>query len=121
MPLRPASFLVLLTALAACSLEVDAPASPIPGATTVNVAIGDFLYQPDTVMIGRGSTVVWTNTGPSPHTTTSDSLIWDSKAIAVAGPGSVGRYGRQFPSAGTFAYHCDLHPTDMAGTVIVTP
>ncbi len=121
MSLRPASPLVLATALAACSLEVDAPGSPIPGATTVNVAIGDFLYQPDTVRIVRGSSIVWTNTGQTPHTTTSDSLYWDSKAIPVAGPGNISRYARQFQSVGTFPYHCDLHPTDMAGRVIVTP
>ncbi|MGH7675206.1 MAG: cupredoxin domain-containing protein [Gemmatimonadales bacterium] len=121
MLLRHTSFIALLAALPACSLEVDAPDSPIPGSTTVNVAIGDFLYQPDTVTIARGSSVVWTNTGPSPHTTTSDSSYWDSKAMAVAGPGSVGRFARQFQSVGTFPYHCDLHPADMNGTVIVTP
>jgi len=121
MPLRPASLLVLLTALAACSLEVDAPDSPLPGATTVNVAIGDFLYNPDTIRIVRGASVVWTNTGLTPHTTTSDSLYWDSTAIPPPGTGAVNRYAGQFQSVGTFPYHCDLHPADMAGTVIVTP
>jgi plastocyanin len=115
------AYLAALGLLAACSLEVDAPDSPLDGATTVNVAIGDFLYQPDTVRITRGASVVWTNTGLTSHTTTSDSLYWDSMAIPPPGSGSVNRYARQFQSAGTFPYHCDFHPVDMKGTVVVTP
>ncbi len=111
----------LIALLAACSLDVDAPDNPIPGATTVNVAIGDFFYNPDTIQLARGGSVVWTNNGFEPHTTTSDALYWDSKAIPSPGTGAINRYARQFQSVGTFPYHCELHPADMAGVVIVTP
>ncbi|MGH7673791.1 MAG: cupredoxin domain-containing protein [Gemmatimonadales bacterium] len=121
MPVRYTSFIALLAALPACSLEVDAPNSPIPGSTTANIGVGDFAFLPESVAIQRGSTVVWTNQGPSTHTSTSDSGYWDSGVIGVAGPGAVGRYARQFQSVGTFTYHCTFHEVEMKATIVVTP
>jgi plastocyanin len=60
-----------------------------------------------------GTTVTWTNTDSTSHTTTSDAIGWNSGIVAR---------GRQFSfafqTAGTFPYHCDIHP-GMVGTVVV--
>ncbi|OGC85619.1 MAG: hypothetical protein A2142_02030 [candidate division Zixibacteria bacterium RBG_16_48_11] len=83
-------------------------------ATVVNVSIVNFSFSPDTVTVDPGDTVRWTHNGTFLHTTTSNTLIWDS------GPMSNGNvFQWQFNSAGSFPYHCDFHPLSMNGTVIV--
>lgn len=37
------------------------------GPSTVNVAIGDFFFSPQNVIVGVGGQVTWTNNGPSQH------------------------------------------------------
>ena len=105
---------------------------PPPGSVSVNIQ--DFSFSPAAVTIKAGTTVHWANRGPSAHTTTSDNGTWDSGSLA--GPSaSGGAYGGNgspggsfdftFTQAGTFSYHCSLHPPstfpNFTGTVIVTP
>jgi len=96
-----------------------------PGYTpdTVTVAVGgafvliaDDFFAPDTVTIPAGNYVTWFNAGPSLHTTTSDTGIWNSGNIAVGN-----NYPRFFSVPGTYPYHCQIHGVTMSGTVIVTP
>jgi plastocyanin len=93
---------------------------------TVNgavVNIGDNFFQPvggtqgGAVTIKAGQTVLWKNTGTVPHTSTSDTGVWNSGNLAAA----TGTYIRTFSAAGTFPYHCTIHGVAMAGTVVVTP
>lgn len=86
----------------------------VPGQTT-RVTIMDFMFMPQTITIHVGQTVMWQNNGPSMHTSTSDTGIWNSGTIGVGGT-----YSRTFNSTGTFPYHCAIHPM-MHGTVIVIP
>ena len=60
-----------------------------------------------------GTTVTWTNTDAVAHTSTSDLPGWNSGVVA---PG--GQFSFAFQTAGTFAYHCTIHP-GMVGTVVV--
>ena len=80
---------------------------------TKKVQIVDFAFSPKTITISKGTRVKWTNTGSMDHTSTSNTGIWDSGTIA---PG--GSFSRVFRKAGTFAYHCAIHPS-MKGKVIV--
>jgi plastocyanin len=89
-----------------------APAGAAP--VGARVTIKNFLFNPATVSIARGTKVVWVNKGPSSHTTTSDTGLWDSGTMAVGV-----KFSRTFRKAGTFTYHCNIHPT-MTGTVSVT-
>ncbi len=96
-----------------------------PGYTsdTVTVSVGgayviiadNFFFQ-NTVTIKVNNYVTWFNGGPSLHTTTSDTGVWDSNNIAVGNT-----FSHYFNTAGTFPYHCKIHGLSMAGTVIVTP
>jgi len=97
------------------------------GSAFASVTIQDLSFSPSTVTISAGTTVTWTNNGPSAHTATSDSGLWNSGQLsgpsggdAYGGGGSGGNYRHTFASAGTFTYHCANH-TQMTGTITVTP
>ncbi len=88
------------------------PTSP----TTVNVSIisnGSFAFSPQTLNITVGTIVIWKNNTTAPHTVSSDNGAFDSATIS---PG--GTFSFKFTQAGTFAYHCMIHPF-MTATVIV--
>ena len=96
-----------------------APA-PTPGGVASSVVIpagaetlGNRAYSPDNLSVAAGSTVTWTNTDAIAHTSTSDGRTWNSQTIL---PG--GTFSFTFQNAGTFTYHCTIHP-GMIGTVVV--
>lgn len=99
------------------------PTSPPPAndpSTSSSVAIptgaeslGNRAYMPDELNVTTGTTVTWMNTDRTSHTSTSDESGWNSGTIA---PG--GRFTFTFQNAGTFRYHCTIHP-GMVGTVVV--
>jgi len=80
------------------------------------VSIPGFSFDPPTLTIDQGDIVTWTNNHTVPHTTTSDDgTEWDSGTMA---PGATFSY--TFTSAGSFPYHCTIHPM-MMGTITVEP
>ena len=70
-------------------------------------------YAPSPISIAAGDTLTWTNNDVTAHTSTGDDGSWNSGSIA---PGA--SFSKTFPSAGTFVYHCTIHP-GMVGTVTV--
>jgi plastocyanin len=72
-------------------------------------------FSPNPIRITAGSTVTWTNTTAPTHTSTSDAGAWNTGNIASGGTSSA----VAFPTAGTFTYHCAIHPS-MTGSVIVS-
>lgn len=95
-----------LLALAGCG------SSPTSSGGKMQVSVGDNFYNPSSVTVSVGDTVVWTWMGANQHTVTFDD-----------GPGSStqasGSFQRVFTAAGTFPYHCLVHGVAMSGTVIV--
>jgi plastocyanin len=77
------------------------------------VSIVDFAFQPPSIEVATGGTVTWTNTGQAPHTVTADDGSFDSGTLS---PGAT--FSQTFATAGTFTYHCNIHP-QMTATVIV--
>lgn len=75
------------------------------------VTIRDFSFGPSAVTIHVGETITWTNDGPTAHTATGSGF--DTGILSRGRSAS-----HTFTSAGTFSYHCTLHPF-MKGTVIV--
>ena len=103
-----------------------------PGSSGPQVTIQDFSFTPSTLTVKAGQTVTWTNMGPSAHTTTSDTGVWSSATMAAPGGGNPygggsggGVFQFTFNTAGTFGYHCSLHPPSMhpgfTGTITVMP
>src|SRR2546428_6026468 len=54
----------------------------MPGGPVATVTIQDFSFSPATLSVRVGSTIQWTNKGPSPHTATSDLGVWDSGQLS---------------------------------------
>jgi plastocyanin len=75
--------------------------------------LGAKAFNPDTITVAIGTSLMWTNTDTITHTSTGDAGGWNSGVIA---PGST--FSVNFPTAGTYTYHCSIHP-DMVGTVMV--
>jgi plastocyanin len=104
-----------------------------PPSGTVGVTIQDFTFSPASLTIKAGTTVRWSNNGPSAHTTTSDAGAWSSGTLSppsggggYGGGGSAGgTFDFTFTQPGNYPYHCSLHPPSMypsfTGIVIVTP
>lgn len=77
-----------------------------------SIDIINYAFTPSAVNIGINETVTWNWVG-SPHTTTSDTGLWDS---GVFGTGHT--FSQKFTSTGSFPFHCEVHPF-MIGTVVV--
>ncbi len=104
----------LVTALMALSLSMLATGVvAAPAQQEVMVETKDFVFDPVSITVPMGTTVVWTNTGAAPHTATGD--FGDS---GILDPGQTFEF--TFNDAGTFAYFCAIHP-DMQGEIIVDP
>jgi plastocyanin len=81
-------------------------------AADVGANIQGFAFSPATINVKAGDTVTWTNKDTAGHTVTSDTGAFD-KPVAAGGTATV-----SFATAGTFAYHCNIHG-GMSGTVVV--
>jgi plastocyanin len=88
---------------------------PTTAAGAAVVFIRGFKFETPTVHVKSGASVAWVNCEPdaTPHTSTSDAGAWNSGSLVT--PAS---FSRAFSTVGTFAYHCDIHPS-MKATVIV--
>ena len=83
--------------------------------TLHNISIVDFAFSPQVDTISAGDSVQWTNNGVVTHTSTSNTLVWNSGNLA---PGQ--SFTFQFNTPGSFPYHCAIH-TFMTGTIVVKP
>src|SRR5207249_10262495 len=75
----------------------------------------NFAFSPAILTVYQDTTVRWTNMDTAPHTSTSDTGIWDSGTLAQGQT-----YSRRFDTVGTFPYHCTVHPNMMANVVVLT-
>ena len=99
---------------AACSAKGAATAT---AANTVKVADSQKqgAYQPDPVTVQAGQSVTWTwEDQANQHSVSADDSSFES---CLQGAGST--FTTTFVKAGTYAYHCAIHP-QMKGTVTVT-
>lgn len=107
-------------ACCACGGSSNSPSTPTPTptGTVVSIVSGSSnltttAYSPNPVNVSVGGTVTWMNNDNTAHTSTANGGAFDSGTIA---PGA--SVSRTFPTAGSFPYHCTLHP-GMVGTVTV--
>lgn len=100
-------------------------------AATINVSIVNRTFEPAETVIAKGDTVTWTVTTANgePHTVTSaaadgaaQGAVFNSQTddpdlskLKDAG----GTFSFTFEEAGTYAYLCTVHATEMTGTVEV--
>ena len=86
---------------------------PIPSKN--QITISNYAFDPATITVKRGTVITWINNDSVPHKVISDSPAFESGDILQGDT-----YSFTFSTAGTYAYHCQIHPS-MTGTVVVSP
>jgi plastocyanin len=122
------------TALASCgssTTDVSTPVGrklPANGIDIVvgaqNKGTGAFTPNPLTVSLAEGGVVVWFNDDQTASAYSSNgvthNITADDGSFSSGNLPSGNTFQTTFTAAGTFGYHCSIHPT-MKGTVTVTP
>jgi amicyanin len=80
------------------------------------VTIKNFAFDPPALTVKSGTVVTWVNQDATTHTIVSDAGSPESFSSDLIATGAT--YSFTFAQAGTYAYHCSIHPS-MNGTVIV--
>jgi plastocyanin len=104
---------------AALSLLLAACGGSSPAASSGNGAgggeqISNFAFNPASMTVKAGTALTWTNADNATHTVSADDGSFDSGNVA-----SGATFSHTFATAGTFAYHCNIH-SSMKGTITVT-
>ena len=102
-----------LATLSLVALLLFAPTAGAQG-KTMTLSIKNFAFNPPNATVAAGTTVTWVNNDQTAHTVTADDGTFDSGTLQ---PGQ--SYSFAFDKAGTYAYHCNIHP-DMTATVTVS-
>jgi plastocyanin len=97
--------------LVAATMAVTSPAQ----AATVEMKIDNFTFNPQQITVKAGDTVTWVNHDDIPHTVTSQTLAFRSKALDTDD-----KFSFTFATPGKFDYFCSLHP-HMTGSILVEP
>lgn len=101
--------LMLLSAMLLAGIPAPSPASQ----PVAIVHIKDDAYNPASITVHSGETVLFVNDDDDAHTVTSTNNWFDSKGLDTNS-----RWQYTFKKAGTYRYFCELHPF-MKGTVVV--
>jgi plastocyanin len=82
----------------------------------VKISIAGFAFDPAAITITTGTTVTWTNKDSAAHTVTGDDGSWGSNDLATGAS-----FSHTFTKAGSYAYHCGVHPSMIATITVVAP
>jgi len=89
--------------------------APAGSTAAVTVTIKDFKFSPQPVQAKVGDVVAWTNQdGTTPHSATMDTAGCDTNTINGGATAML-----VFSQAGTYTYHCSIHPTQMKDYTVV--
>jgi plastocyanin len=84
------------------------------GTTTVEATVGGFKWEPVSAKVG--DVITWTNSDSAPH-----KVALDDGSCTMSGniAGGGGKASLTFSVAGTYPFHCTIHPT-MKGTITIS-
>lgn len=91
--------------------EPGVTAVAAPQAKTYNIAIANFSFDPASLNIKKGDTVIWTNNDPMAHQIAGSDFSGPAMNKGQS-------YTFIFNNAGTFDYYCTIHPS-MKGSITV--
>jgi plastocyanin len=77
------------------------------------VFIQSLAFNPASITVTAGTTITWTNKDGIAHTITSDSNAFDSGSVK-----SGGTFSFTFATAGSYSYHCTIHPSMVASVTV---
>lgn len=106
---RRAALRLGLAAVAAAPLAL-AGARPARAATH-QVTIKGFAFEPNSLNVAVGDTIVFTNEDGAPHTATADDGSFDTGRLNRGKSGEI-----TVGAAGTHSYFCKFHP-NMKGSI----
>ena len=88
-------------------------------AKPTSVEMKSISYDPKSVEVPVGGSIVWTNKAFTNHTATSedDGKTFDTGEIKPNESSSPVKFDKE----GEFKYHCTIHGKTMSGTVVVKP
>ena len=101
-----------LGAMAGLVAAFIAAASPARAAD-IEVKIDNFTFNPQQITVKAGDTVTWVNRDDIPHTVTSKTMVFRSKAMDTDD-----KFSFTFATPGSYAYFCSLHP-HMTALIVV--
>lgn len=108
--------LAIAIAIASCGSSATTTVNPEPADAAGGVAIiaiESFAFQPSALSVQTGDTVEWTNLDTVGHTVTADDGAFASGTMTNGGT-----YAHTFTGAGSFLYHCTIHPTMTASITV---
>jgi plastocyanin len=97
------------------SLSGTAPGAAKRPSGPGTVAIADFLFGPEKIVVKAGQSISWTNVDDSPHQVTVQGETTLRTPVVLKGQSTT----LAFEYPGTYGYICGLHPA-MKGTIEVT-
>jgi len=121
----------------AVDLSAGNPADMTSSSSAIQVK--EFSFEPNTLTVAKGTTVVWQWVGGAPHTVTSGTLDDANQTAVVDGKFCndvaipdvtqckashskiTGTYQFKFDTAGTYRYFCNVHGYMMRGQIAVSP
>jgi plastocyanin len=104
--------LLALTALVV-TRAVEGPSSATAASSGRGIVIRNFAFTPKTLTLAPGTKVQVTNADSTQHTLTADNGAFATGVLAGGKHAVV-----TVQQAGTYRYHCDIHP-NMTGTLVV--
>jgi plastocyanin len=109
------SLLIFTVVITSCgkSSGYNSGNTTTPPVVANSVSIVNMSFSPASLTVPLGTTVTWKNNDGMTHTVTSDVTGFDSGDISMGGT-----YSKVFSVAGTYSYHCTIHPA-MKGTIVV--
>jgi plastocyanin len=117
------SIISLVTLTSACGKSSNPTPQPSPLGPGIDATVrikgnlGGSSYVPSPQQLSVGQTVNWLNEDGIEHTATLEG-VFDTGRIAPTSAHSDKGDQVTFRTAGTFTYHCTIHPT-MVGTIVV--
>jgi plastocyanin len=96
----------ILSILNSCTKTAD------PGLN--EVFIQNSAFSPTTITVAANTAITWTNNDGMSHTVTSDT----GNELNSGNIPANGTWSHTFTAAGTYPYHCTIHPT-MTAIVVV--
>ncbi|HMA47955.1 MAG TPA: plastocyanin/azurin family copper-binding protein, partial [Frankiaceae bacterium] len=102
------------TSAPAATTAAAAPCADSTGTTTVSASVANFTWsQPINAKVG--DVITWANDDSAPH-----RVVLDDGSCGMSGNiAGGGKRSLVFTVAGTYAFHCSVHPT-MKGTITIS-
>ena len=112
-------FLAFIFAVSVAWSAEESDGAKQSDAKPTSVDMKSISYDPKSVEVPVGGSIVWTNKAFSNHTATSedDGKTFDTGEIKPNESSSPVKFDKE----GEFKYHCKIHGETMSGTIVVKP